>query len=97
MENTIPDPNERLIPFLRNLADSIEQKQLVPRQLAAVGEFFMSYQFQDEKSRDDEGISVPFGGDNGDFDSKELMKFLILGWWIYSHILKEERTIPRYE
>jgi len=94
MEKNLEDSDKQLIPFLRNLADSIEKNQLVPRQLKVIGEFFMNYQFQDEKNKDDEGISEVEV--DGEFDSKELMKFLILGWWIYAHILKEKRTIPTY-
>ena len=43
-----------LIPFLRNLADSIEQKQLLPRQLQHVGEFFMEYHYEDEYNDENE-------------------------------------------
>lgn len=92
MENNLQDSDKQLISFLHNLADSIEKKQLVPRQLKVIVEFFMNYQFQDEKNKDDECMCE----EDEEFDSKELMKFLILGWWIYAHILKEKKTIPTY-
>jgi hypothetical protein len=41
-----------LIPFLRNLADSIEKGHLLPKQLQKIGEFFMAYQFQEQAIKD---------------------------------------------
>lgn len=80
----------RLVSFLRNLADSIEQNKILPRQLQNVGEFFMKYQYEEESIKDDEGTSVPFGS-TGDFDIEEMIKFLIMGYYIYCHILKDAK------
>jgi hypothetical protein len=44
----VENPDASLAPFLRNLAQSIEEGRLLPRQLQRVGEFFMSYQFQEQ-------------------------------------------------
>jgi hypothetical protein len=75
-----------LIPFLRNLADSIEKGNLLPKQLQKIGEFFMAYQFQEQSIKDKD-----LTGENLDhqFSKKELMKFIVMGWHIYSCILKE--------
>lgn len=82
MENT-SNPRAKLIPFLRDLADSIEKQQLVPRQLESIGEFFMSYQFTEQAIRDGDtsNISRP------QFSNQELLKFIVLGWYIYCCIL----------
>jgi hypothetical protein len=88
MENS-NDPDTRLIPFLRNLADLIEQRQLLPRQLQSIGEFFMSYQFQEQAIRDNDDSSPP----PREFSQEELLKFIVLGWFVYSVILRE-RSLP---
>lgn len=87
MENS-NNSDTRLIPFLRNLADSIEQRQLLPRQLQSIGEFFMSYQFQEQAIKDNEDISP-----SREFSQEELLKFIVLGWFVYCVILNE-RSLP---
>lgn len=91
MDSDIPTtPEERLIPFLRNLADSIERKQLLPKQLEQIGDFFMTYNFQqqvedienDDDNDEDNDISDAF-------DREEIMKFFSLGWYVYTHLLRE--------
>ncbi len=86
MENA-QDPDEKLIPFLRDLADSIEKRQLLPRQMQSVGEFFMSYQFQQQaiKDNDTSSPSPP------EFQRDDLLKFLMLGWYCYCVILTDDR------
>jgi hypothetical protein len=68
--------DDQLIPFLRELANSIELKQLHSDQLKKVGEFYMSYKLNVE-------------GDNCDNDLEEMdiIKFLTMGWYMYKHIL----------
>jgi hypothetical protein len=86
--NNNEDAEQQLIPFLRNLADSIESKELIPRQLKSIGEFFMSYKFQEQVAEDEKNI------DNNDnnFSKEELIKFLSLGWYVYQIIL-EDKTL----
>lgn len=79
------DADEKLIPFLRNLADSIEKRQLLPRQLQSIGEFFMTYQFQEQAIKDNDNSYIP----SGEFRQEELLKFLVLGWYIYCCILRK--------
>lgn len=83
MENNNGD--ESLIPFLRNLADSIEKRQLLPQQLESIGEFFMKYKFQEQAIKDNDTSSPP----SPEFSHEELYKFLILGWYIYCCILRQ--------
>lgn len=89
MENN-NDYDTRLIPFLRNLADLIEQRQLLPNQLQIIGEFFMHYQFQEQAIKDNDNTVPP----PRQFNQEELMKFIILGWYIYCRIL-DNNTITQ--
>jgi hypothetical protein len=85
MNNITENPNVRLIPFLRELADSIEQKQLSPNQLKSIGEFFMVYKFQEQAVSDNHTETeeqLP------DFSKEELVKFVVMGWYIYCCILR---------
>ena len=61
-----------MVPFLRDLANSIEKQELTPKQLQDIGEFFMSYQFQEQTQN------------GANFSKKELIKFLSLGWYVYN-------------
>lgn len=70
--------NEQLIPFLRELANSIENNELLSNQLQCIGEFFMKYKFIDNLKSS---------------DKLDMMKFLVLGWFIYGMIEKTE-NIP---
>lgn len=79
------DGDEKLIPFLRNLADSIEKRQLLSRQLQSIGEFFMTYQFQEQAIKDNDNSS----SQSEEFSQEELLKFLVLGWHIYCCILRK--------
>lgn len=60
MENNIENKNadKELIPFLRNLANSIEENKLSPEQLQSVGEFFVSY--NDTEVTDDDFDVIKF-------------------------------------
>ncbi len=70
------NPTTLLVPFLRKLADNIEQKTLTNEQLFKVGEFFMAFLFQKEMAK-----AV-------DDTDEDFMKFLTLGWWIYKQVLQ---------
>jgi hypothetical protein len=72
-----PKSDLQLVPFLRNLADSIEKEQLLPEQIQKIGEFYMSYKLNTENSTEDP-------------ESMDVVKFLTLGWYIYTHILNKE-------
>ena len=75
MDTQNKNPDDKLIFFLRNLANSIESKKLLPRQIQSIGEFFMSYQFQEQAIKDnDNSLSNSLN-----FSSDDLLKFIILG------------------
>jgi hypothetical protein len=90
---TITNSEITLIPFLRNLANSIEENKILPRQLQNVSDFFMKYHFDEEvaKDEDEDDSSDPIGA-SGEFDAEELVKFLALGWYVYCIILKDSRN-----
>ena len=83
MENS----DNLLIPFLRELANSVESKQLEPDQLKCVGEFYMSYKFNDQKNGRDNNF-------DNDLEETDIIKFLTLGWYFYTHIQKNSITGP---
>jgi len=87
MENN--DSDAKLIPFLRDLANSIERQQLLPKQTQIIGEFFMSYQFQEQAIRDNDNSTPP----PSQFSHDDLLKFLTLGWYVYSVILNERSQV----
>ena len=85
--------NDALIPFLRNLADSIEKQQLLPTQLQSIGEFFMMYNFQEQTRRDNIEIKEEAKPAEKEFSKEDLLKFLSMGWYIYQILLKD-KSIP---
>jgi|UniRef100_A0A6C0H3Y5 hypothetical protein len=90
------NPDASLAPFLRNLADSIEGGRLLPRQLQRVGEFFMAYQFQEQAIKDGD-ISNENSSVDRKFSKAELIKFIVMGWHIYSCILDGSEPIASGE
>ena len=72
------EASKLLVPFLRKLADSIENKTLSDEQIFKVGEFFMSFLFHQELLK---------GAMNE--DDREFFKFLTLGWWVYKNVLRD--------
>lgn len=81
------EQSEQLIPFLRKLADAIENKELAQVQLQSIGEFFMSYQFQEQAYKDAENNTV---SNDYNFSEKELIKFVSLGWYVYQVLLRQD-------
>lgn len=65
---------KKLVLFLKNLANSVEQDSLDNKQLANVSEFYMSWKFK---------------RNTGEYSSQELIKYLSLGWYIYTYLLNE--------
>lgn len=89
MESNDNNSDAKLIPFLRNLADSIEQQELLPIQLKSIGEFFMSYQFQEQAIKDNDNSNS--NNSSRHFSQEELIKFIVLGWYIYCYILDNDK------
>jgi len=74
------ESDKQLIPFLRKLADKIENNSILPEELKSVGDFFIKYRFINNNQVEN----------NNEFSKDELMKFICLGWYIYNCILKNE-------
>jgi hypothetical protein len=82
MANSYNNSNAELAPFLRELADSIESRELPKDQLKYIGEFFMSYKFHEKRNGWKEEVEEELG-------EMDVVKFLTLGWYIYKLILDE--------
>uniref|UniRef100_A0A6C0D1D3 Uncharacterized protein n=1 Tax=viral metagenome TaxID=1070528 RepID=A0A6C0D1D3_9ZZZZ len=67
--------NNLLINFLKNIITDIETQKLSDDELKIVSEFYMRYKFNSE--------SIDNTTSNEDF-----IKFLALGWYVYSYIEK---------
>lgn len=76
--------DKQLVPFLKDLTESIESNKLSQEQLQCVGEFFISY-----KSLEEKNIQT---NEEDDFDSMDIIKFITLGWYIYKVLLSEQKN-----
>lgn len=72
-----PNPNALLPKFLRELADMIESGRLDSERLQRIGEFYMSYLFE-ENNRE---------SPQEEFNEKDFRQFLTLGWYAYSYLI----------
>ena len=79
------DPNKVLIYFLRELAESIESNTIESYELKKIGEFYLSWQFHKQTIEDSENQEIE------NFSSDQLIKFLTLGWYVYTILLKDEK------
>ena len=80
--SNLSENDRQLIPFLRNLADSIESEKLLPEQIQHIGEFFMAYKFSEQTQITE----------TEDFDSMDIVKFITLGWYVYKVLLSEQTS-----
>lgn len=71
MENIGDQSKDKLISFFQNLICSIEQDKLTDKQYIAITEFYTCFKFKEKKEH---------------FETEEYIKFLSLGWYIYSQI-----------
>ena len=71
---------EKLILFLKDLTNSLENNKLNEEQVMHIGEFYMAYEFKNTINNDE----------TLDIDEKDFVKFLILGWYIYCVILRSK-------
>ena len=72
----------KLVTFLRELADSVESNRIQSDQLKSIGEFYMSYKFNEQKN----------GSGDNDIEDIDTIKFLTLGWFIYTQILNKNQS-----
>lgn len=80
--------NDNLVPFLRGIADDIENKTILLKQLNKVHEFFISYKFQEQAIKDND--QTLNNDEKRKFNKEDFFKFLILGWHIYCCIIKDK-------
>lgn len=66
-ENILPD-------FFRTLAESIENKNIPDDALERAREFYMSSKFFEIENNDN---------NTHEFTANEILKFIIMGWYIY--------------
>jgi hypothetical protein len=78
--SNITETDKQLVPFLRDLADSIESNQLLPDQLLQIAEFFISYKFSHETQIQD----------TDEDDPMDIVKFMTMGWYIYKVLSETE-------
>ncbi len=69
--------HDNLIEFLKSLTKSLEKNELDDTKISRISEFFMSYNFQDQTTTDEDE----------EFQDEELVKFLSLGWYVYTHLI----------
>jgi hypothetical protein len=74
--------DQNIIFFLRNLADSIENKEISENSLKIVGEFYMAYNFEKERNEKETSDEII---------EKDFIKFLVMGWYIYCILLKNRK------
>jgi len=70
--------SENLKIFLKDLIDDMENDKLNQQQTKLVGEFYMKYKFQNNIIQNNKNINKE--------NEKDFIKFLTLGWYIYSII-----------
>jgi hypothetical protein len=68
---------ETLIKFLDDLSASLKNNELTEKQIQDIGEFHMSYKYNDYKTKNE-------------VEDKNLQKYLSAGWYIYNIILNTE-------
>ena len=82
--------NTQLVTFLKNLTNSLENNKLADHQLQNVGEFYMSYEFKNKLFEiNKHELDLDDSDNSQDFDSQDVMKFITMGWWVYSNIVKD--------
>jgi hypothetical protein len=71
--------NQKICEFLRDLADKIDNDAIDDKSLDSVCQFYVGYKLNKEIDE------TP----NATLDEKDLVKFLVLGWYIYRVILRD--------
>ena len=76
--NFSEENNKKIIDYLRHVANLIENKEINEKTLQSAGEFYMKDLFMNEIEKVDCTI-----------EEKDMVKFLILGWYIYNFIIEK--------
>jgi hypothetical protein len=83
---------EKILPqFLRDLANEIENEQLNSSQVQSIGEFYVSYLFNEDTDNQDQDVSKQ----DEDISDKDFKKFLALGWYVYNKIVTDEEIVEK--
>lgn len=72
--------NKKLLEFLKNAVKSIENNEMSDENVRLAGEYYMKTKF------------VEYIENNDTYD-KEMMKYLILGWYMYSIMDEPKKEI----
>lgn len=88
MENLSNNEDVHLPSFLRGLADSIDSKKLKQEELKCIGEFYMNYKMNEEI------FSESKSNEENNFDDMDIIRFLTMGWYIYTHLIKNDNNNP---
>ena len=88
---------DKILPeFLRELAHNIENNKLNSSQLQSVGEFYVSYLFNEDTEVQVENNEVEDEDeDEEEMSDKDFKKFLALGWYIYNKIIVVDENIEK--
>jgi hypothetical protein len=78
MENIENQSKDKLISFLQKLIITVEQDKLTNKQYLSLCEFYTCYKFKERKN---------------DFSPEDYLKFLTMGWCIYSQLDSSELSI----
>jgi hypothetical protein len=82
---------KKLAIFLRDIADQLETDTLNKPLTRHTSEFFMSYQFIDQATRENQvQEAMPH------VSTKELVKFLFFGWYCYK-VLLADKKLPKID
>lgn len=73
MMNSTEENNKKIIDFLRQVANSIEQQDIDEKTLQNAGEFYIKNLFMKETEKVDCTL-----------EEKDILKFLTMGWYIYT-------------
>lgn len=71
--------NNELISFLTDMKEKLQNDQIADDELQIMGEFYMLCKFKQE-----------FAQMKAETDEKDLIKFLMLGWYFYCILQKKE-------
>jgi hypothetical protein len=71
--------NNELISFLTDMKEKIQNDQISEDELQIMGEFYMLCKFKQE-----------FAQMKAETDEKDLIKFLMLGWYFYCILQKKD-------
>lgn len=72
-----------LVKFLRDLADSLEKKELSNNKIKLISELYISYNFEEELDRQNTSNTKK------DFEEEDLVKFISLGYYVYTHLIEK--------